>query len=197
MPRRTISQPIIIERNGTSAYFFNNFPHVETFSLQVADDLLVTNSREHAAAFGSINAGEVGTSLFVIFTGRLDGTDVHRAYNFVRALRLVSPAPVFPAGSIFIEDDLQKTTFEEERGWSWGSATESITREDCLRAATIFPDVERVSNLEVEVFNRLSNAHRFFDNAYEQQNADMAIVGFTTALEGLLLDSDAELNFRF
>jgi len=135
--------------------------------------------------------------LRVTYSGELGGSGSQEAFSFARALRLVSRAPVFSAGTVFVEDGKVDFYPYEGRGWSWAALEGLLTQTDCRAALAILPDVIRVSEREAEYYNRLTNAHRFFDNAYAEENADMAIISFTTSLEGLLLHGEQELSFRF
>lgn len=197
MPRKMRASSVSLEREGKAYLFFTNFEDNTDFSLAVDEELTVRAGFD-AEVNPYLPQEMQGISLLrIIYSGQLGGPGVDKLFAFSRALRLTSDAPVFSVGTLFVEHGGYYFHAEESRGWSWGGAREQITSDDCDAAVRIYTDVLRISKLEMEAFNRLTNAHRFFDNAYDQLNADMAIVGFTTALEGLLLNSEQELSFRF
>jgi hypothetical protein len=197
MPQRKLATPIFLDRTGKAYLFFKNFEANTRFSLTVDDQLTVTTDADPKIDSRLPEDLQNIPLLRIVYVGQLGGTGVNKLFAFSRALRLVSTAPVFSAGTLFVEEGDYSFNGADGREWSWGARKEQISPNECEAAAKIYIDVLRISELETEVYNRLANAHRFLDNAYDQSNADMAIVGFTTALEGLLLNSEQELSFRF
>jgi hypothetical protein len=197
MPQRKLVTHIALDRAGRAYQFFQNFEKNSEILLKIDDQLaLTTKADAEIDAHLPQDLREVPL-LRIVYTGQLGGPGVNKLFAFSRALRLTSSAPVLSAGTLFLEDGTFHFHPAENREWSWGPSKEQISPKDCEAAARILADTLRISELEMDVYNRLTNAHRFFDNAYGQSNADMAIVGFTTALEGLFLNSEQELSFRF
>jgi len=197
VPKRQFATPIALDRAGKACQFFGNFEAKIDGSIKIDDQLALTTQTDPEIDAHLPQELQRIPLLRVVYEGQLGGPGVHKIYAFSRALRLTSAAPVLAAGTLFLEDGTFHFHPRDNREWSWGPTKQAITLEDCQAAARIFAETLRIAELEMDAYNRLTNAHRFFDNAYEQSNADMAIVGFTTALEGMLLNSEQELSFRF
>jgi hypothetical protein len=197
MPQRKLTTSISMDRKGKAYLFLKSFEADARFSLPVDDQLTVTTEGDPAIDSQLPQGLQRVPLLRMVYTGQLGGPGVDKLFAFLRALRLTSSAAVFSSGTLFVEDEVHSFHAADSREWSWGASKEQIAPAECEAAAKIYSYVRRISERETEVYNRLTNAHRFFDTAYDQSNADMAIVGFTTALEGLLLNSEQELSFRF
>lgn len=187
---------LVFDRAGKGCQVFDNFEKNTEMVLQVDDQITVTTKPDPDIALHLPPELQDVPLLQVVYTGQLGGPGVYGMFAFSRALRLASEAPVIPACTFLVEGESPTIQSGEQRGWSWGVTRERISTADCEAALRIYPEVRRIFESEMQVYNRLSNAHRFFDNAYDQGNADMAIVGFVTVLEGLLLTTDKEISRR-
>ncbi len=76
----------------------------------------------------------------------------------------------------------------------WGHYRQELSLNDIELAKKLLP---RVEPLQVtDKFRRVGNALLFYGNGYNSDNADLALIAFTTCLESLFSTAEQELSFR-
>jgi hypothetical protein len=140
-----------------------------------------------------------GQSVFIEFRGTNLTSDLMRPNAVATALILSSDLRVFPAVQIIVQLGEQgfATGSRFPRNLTpirWGHYRSELSRADITTALRIWRGVEKVQIRDE--YHRVGNALRFYENAYTSDNADIALVGFTTCLEGLFSTVEQEISFR-
>ena len=76
----------------------------------------------------------------------------------------------------------------------WGHRRNRLTRDDIAAASPLWPAADAIQ--VSDQYHRVANALLFYKNGYNSDNPDLALVGFTTCLEGLFLNGGQEISFR-
>lgn len=76
----------------------------------------------------------------------------------------------------------------------WGHFREELSMADVAAAEHLLPRLEPFH--APEEFSRVGNALLFYRNGYNSDNADLALISFTTCLESLFSTMEQELSFR-
>lgn len=151
---------------------------------------------------GVVNAKDLKDyTLCISSSGTSSTEDLMKGSSFADSLILATDVELGPELHIIINRDsaqLDKQFAEKNPlGYGrifWGHFRHSLTMEDLKLGKRIWPNVAKAQ--PHDNFSRVSNALMFYMNGYNSNNADQALIGFTTCLESLFSTSDSEIAFR-
>jgi Apea-like HEPN len=134
------------------------------------------------------------------FTATDSTRDLLRSVAFNEALVLITDVRSREAGHIIREINSRRiisTSDADMRGGGtvlWGHFLSELSMANIEAADKLLPRIEPLH--VAEKFSRVGNAAAFYRNGYNSDNADLALISFTTCLESLFSTVEQELSFR-
>ncbi len=140
-----------------------------------------------------------GLNAFLEFRGTTSTVDLLRPQTFATALIRSSNLAIHAAVHVIAEvGGLGVITGTRlpptELSICWGHQRNTLTRDDITVASPLVTAIERVQM--TDNYHRVGNALLFYRNGYNTDNPDLALVAFTTCLEGLFSTMEQEISFR-
>ncbi|MGA8310375.1 MAG: hypothetical protein WB755_10125 [Terriglobales bacterium] len=147
------------------------------------------------------NAQELaeGQNVFLEFRGTTSTADLMRPQAFATALILSSTLAIHTAVHVIAELGDRGTIVGThlppvDLVSRWGHHRTRLARDDVTAASALVLAIERVQI--TDKYHRVGNALLFYRNGYNSDNPDLALVAFTTCLEGLFSTMEQEISFR-
>ncbi|HEV8523386.1 MAG TPA: hypothetical protein VGQ71_02715 [Terriglobales bacterium] len=153
------------------------------------------------ADVGLANAQQLaeGLSLYIEFQGTDSTADLMCPYSLGNAIVLSSDLGICPAVHVIVElGGMGAVTGTRLRitqlPFHWGHPRNRLTVADIAEASALWPAINKVQH--TGRYHRVGNALLFYTNGYNSDNPDLALVAFTTCLEGLFSTMEQEISFR-
>ena len=143
-----------------------------------------------------------GSSVYVEFSGTAATVDLMRPNALQKALVLSSDLAIYPAAHIIIDDPEPRERAVvtgtrlpfSDLDFRWGHHPGTLTEDTIRRALGLYPSIAEIH--VGDSFHRVADALLFYENGYNSQNPDLALIGFTTCLDGLFSTVEQEVSFR-
>jgi hypothetical protein len=140
-----------------------------------------------------------GLSVYIEFAGTTSTADLMYPQRLATALAISSDLAVH--GAVHIIADLGEPgsivgTPLPPTDWfvHWGHRPNALTRESITGAVALEAGIKKVQL--TDRYHRVGNALLFYMNGYNSDNPDLALIAFTTCLEGLFSTVEQEISFR-
>lgn len=152
---------------------------------------------------GLHNAADVigGNRLLIRVQGTTATVDLLRATSLAMGLLLATDVNVVRHATIISEttegNPLATTTATDHPQTlfgTWGHARNELTLEDIQEAAPLTPQISSV--YLTDKFHRVGNALMFYEKGQGTHDPDLALLAFTTCLEGLFSTVSQEISFQ-
>lgn len=182
-------------------------PAFDGAQVQVAPNLSIQRITpvfvERLEQQGLANARELVGNLAVLVESRGTAStyDLMRPHALVTGLVLGSDLRVVPAVHVIIshppgraEALLIGSPIPGRGEILWGHSEIALTEEHVQDAAGLWTGISKVR--DTDEFHRIGNALLFYENGYNSDNPDLALVAFTTCLESLFSTATEEIAFR-
>jgi len=147
---------------------------------------------------GDVAAVADGCATCIHGTGTDSTADLLRPGAFHDALILATDVRAREHGHIIRDIDppwtMTASVVPEQGTVLWGHFRRDLSLDDVEKATQLLPHIEQYQT--TEKFSRVGNALLFYNNGYNSNNPDLALMAFATCLESLFSTVEQELSFR-